>query len=42
LLMLIGNGVNGGVQEAREVSFNHDGTRVSFERFDRVTMLLRT
>ena len=42
LLVLVGSGVYGGMQEARAVSFNHDGTQVSFERFDRATMLMRT
>ena len=42
MLVLVGSGVYGGMQEARDVSFNHDGTQVSFERFDRATMLIRT
>jgi len=38
---LVGKGCCGGPQEARHVAFNKDGTEVSFDRFERPTVLIR-
>jgi hypothetical protein len=38
---LAGTGCCGGPQESRSVAFNEDGTQVSFDRFDRATVLIR-
>jgi hypothetical protein len=38
---LVGNGCCGGPQEAKAVTINSDLTEVSFERFDRPTVLIR-
>jgi hypothetical protein len=41
MLVLVGDGRYGGMQEARHVAFSADSAEVSFERFDRATVLIR-